>query len=591
MSAQALLHAQNAFRAGDYAAAARLADELIARQPGFVAALQLAGLAQMRLGRPDLARARLETALKAAPGDPNLINTYGNALEALGETDAALAAFRRAMEITPGLVDAHLNLGRVALKAGDAETAVAAYARACELSPDRPGAWHGLGLAQAEAGDADAAARSLDRSLSIRPTLGALHARARLEHDRGRDSRPLWDRALAAAPGHPDLVVGRAAARRRAGDEAGAIAELAALVQAQPDALSAHSALARMRFEAGATDAFDASYAEALPRSANPAALWAAWFSGLLQAGRAEQVLARLDEARAALGERAARYEAAAATDSGQLERAEAALRSLDVSRDADLQLVNMRFLLKAGRPDEAARFGEPLALEAGRRNVWPYLGLAWRLTDDPRWAWLEGDPRLIGADDLPLGAAELAETAEVLRSLHRSQAHPLDQTLRGGSQTEGDLFALDHPVIARLKAALSEAVRRFVDQLPPPDRRHPLLAPPRERFRFTGAWSVRLTGKGFHINHVHEKGWISSAFYLALPPGVGEGADGHAGWLAFGQPPAELGLSLEPVRLIAPKPGRLALFSSLMWHGTLPFDEGERLTVAFDVASLGAAR
>ncbi|MFC3077197.1 2OG-Fe(II) oxygenase family protein [Phenylobacterium terrae] len=591
MSAQALAHAQAAFRAGDFTTAARLADELVARQPALMPALQLAALAHMRLGRPDLARERLEAALKAAPGDPNLVNSYGNVLDALGETGAALAAFRRALQIAPSLVDAHLNLGRVALKAGETDAAVAAYRRACELAPDRPGAWHGLGLAHAEAADPDAAAQALDRSLSVRPTLGALHARARLEHDRGRDSLPFWDRALAAAPGQPDLLVGRAAALRRAGDEPAAIAALEALVQAQPDALSAHAALAKMRFEAGQADGFDAGYAEALARSANPAALWAAWFSSLLQAGRPDQVLARLDAARPALGDSAGRYEAAAAVDAGQLERAEAALGGLDLSRDPELQLVNLRFLLKAGRPDAAARFGEPLALEAGRRNVWPYLGLAWRLTGDARWEWLEGDPRLIGADDLPLSAAELAETAEALRGLHRSRTHPLDQTLRGGSQTEGDLFALDHPAIGRLKAALSEAVRRFVDQLPPPDPRHPLLGPPRERFRFTGAWSVRLTGQGFHINHVHEKGWISSAFYVVLPPGVGEGAEDRAGWLAFGQPPAELGLSLEPVRLIAPKPGRLALFSSLMWHGTLPFDEGERLTVAFDVASLGGAR
>ncbi|MBK9588986.1 MAG: hypothetical protein IPO50_10640 [Sphingomonadales bacterium] len=36
--------------------------------------------------------------------------------------------------------------------------------------------------------------------------------------------------------------------------------------------------------------------------------------------------------------------------------------------------------------------------------------------------------------------------------------------------------------------------------------------------------------------------------------------------------------------RLIEPKPGRLVMFPSTMWHGTVPFDAGERLTVAFDV-------
>jgi hypothetical protein len=77
--------------------------------------------------------------------------------------------------------------------------------------------------------------------------------------------------------------------------------------------------------------------------------------------------------------------------------------------------------------------------------------------------------------------------------------------------------------------------------------------------------------------------GWLSSALYIALPPDLG-GAD-HAGWLTLGEPQAELGIDLPPRRVIEPKPGRLALFPSWMWHGTRPFGQGERITVAFDVA------
>jgi hypothetical protein len=36
---------------------------------------------------------------------------------------------------------------------------------------------------------------------------------------------------------------------------------------------------------------------------------------------------------------------------------------------------------------------------------------------------------------------------------------------------------------------------------------------------------------------------------------------------------------------MVEPKPGRLALFPSTMWHGTRKFPAGERMTVAFDVA------
>ncbi|WP_143873241.1 putative 2OG-Fe(II) oxygenase [Catenovulum sediminis] len=49
--------------------------------------------------------------------------------------------------------------------------------------------------------------------------------------------------------------------------------------------------------------------------------------------------------------------------------------------------------------------------------------------------------------------------------------------------------------------------------------------------------------------------------------------------------PPPELNIELEPVNKIEPKIGRLVLFPSYSWHSTVPFNEGERLVVAFDVA------
>ena len=77
--------------------------------------------------------------------------------------------------------------------------------------------------------------------------------------------------------------------------------------------------------------------------------------------------------------------------------------------------------------------------------------------------------------------------------------------------------------------------------------------------------------------------GWLSSALYIVLPPDLG--GEDNAGWLTLGELQAELGVDLPPRRMVEPKLGRLALFPSWMWHGTRPFGEGERITVAFDVA------
>jgi hypothetical protein len=54
-------------------------------------------------------------------------------------------------------------------------------------------------------------------------------------------------------------------------------------------------------------------------------------------------------------------------------------------------------------------------------------------------------------------------------------------------------------------------------------------------------------------------------------------------GWIKFGEPRWPIpGCKVE--RVVQPKEGRVVLFPSFMWHGTIPFSSGERLTAPFDV-------
>ncbi len=124
-------------------------------------------------------------------------------------------------------------------------------------------------------------------------------------------------------------------------------------------------------------------------------------------------------------------------------------------------------------------------------------------------------------------------------------------------------------------------------------DATHPFLMRKTPSVRIDGSWSVKLWTSGNHVNHIHPEGWISSAFYVALPPSVlsSPGA-GQAGHIQFGQPPQELELGLQPQHVMRPEPGKLALFPSYLWHGTVPFeDEQPRLTLAFDMTPLANQR
>ena len=241
------------------------------------------------------------------------------------------------------------------------------------------------------------------------------------------------------------------------------------------------------------------------------------------------------------------------------------------------------RHLIRASRPREAASLLEPLVGMDRDHMLWPYLSLAWRLLNDERWQWLEGDPRLIGTYNIAKKFGDMNGLAKRLRELHVSKAEPLDQSVRGGTQTDGNLLLRTEPVFRRLRRALMAAVDEHVRQLPAFQANHPTLLKNREPRRISGSWSVRLSQTGHHVDHVHSQGWLSSAFYVALPP-KSTTADQHDGWLALGEC-RELAPSLAPYKLVEPKVGQLVLFPSTMWHGTRPFPSGERMSVAFDVA------
>ena len=79
--------------------------------------------------------------------------------------------------------------------------------------------------------------------------------------------------------------------------------------------------------------------------------------------------------------------------------------------------------------------------------------------------------------------------------------------------------------------------------------------------------------------------GWISSCYYVAVPRAA-EDQSARQGWIKFGEPSLKVALKNPVRRAIQPAAGRLILFPSYLWHGTIPFhDKAARTTVAFDVA------
>lgn len=407
---------------------------------------------------------------------------------------------------------------------------------------------------------------------------------AQVALEAGRPAEALFERAVALAPANGDARMGLVSARFAAGNGPAARAELDTLLAGNPGWEAGHRQFAHLCALLGDAASGLATVDRALAMQPQAPGLHLLGIDLMAGAERYSDMLERTEQAIRCLGElpELQVHLAAARDELGQPTAAAAQFERLGPAREPQHAVRRLRHLLRTGAFETASRELEPWLARPGAEAFWPYASLAWRLAGDSRAQWLDGQDGLYRVVDLDLDELQLPQLADLLRGLHNGAGRFLDQSVRGGTQTDGPLLARTEPVIVNLRRVLAQAVSRHAACLPPPDPGHPVLREPRDQaVCFAGSWSVRLDGAGFHASHHHPQGWLSSALYIAVPDGL----SGDEGQLALGESPADLGLWLPPLATVEPRPGRLVLFPSTMWHGTRPFGAGERMSVAFDVA------
>lgn len=407
---------------------------------------------------------------------------------------------------------------------------------------------------------------------------------AQITFEAGFDAADLFIRAGALQPQRIDIQRSIAVAVASEGDIAAGQGLLDDLLRNNPEWIDGHRTLCGMRTTAGDGD-FARSFGEAVKRQPDSFGLRMAWFHVLATARRWDEAHAIITGAEQALGERQASLlgKLFLASESGAAKDDAALFDGVEAIEDVGLDLARVRHFLRGGQIERARDVAAKHLGKPTVRPFWSYLSLCWRPLGDARADWLDGKMRHVATFDLDFTPAEIDDLAATLRRLHTMQAPYHEQSVRGGTQTERPLLLRIDPVIANARRKIEGAVRAYIDAMPSGDAAHPLLGMPRQDFRFAGSWSVRLRPAGFHAAHTHPMGWVSSALYVTVPTGAALGPS-PAGNLQFGAPPPELDLSLDPYGAVVPQPGRLALFPSTMWHGTVPFIDGERMTIAFDV-------
>lgn len=575
-------------------------ESILAHAPEDPDGLYLMGALRRMQNRGEAAEQYYRRAIASDPNRPLTHYNLGNLLRAMGRNDEAAGSFREAIRLKPNYFEAHLNLGLALQGTGDFAAAEKAFRDGLRLQPNSLLLKQCLGAVLNDQNRAREAEAVLRQALALntrdqRQAAALLHnlsVSLKLQR-RYHDALQTLDRAKALVPDMPLADYNRGNILQGLGLPEEAVDAYRAAIARNPLDILAHSDLNKLLYRLGRKDEFLCSYDEAalLYPDAGHLPMYKGTF--LFEMGDYDAALEHYERAAALLPSHVTPHDGRALILARKREFEEAIREhetALKMEPENAHAWVNFsETLIRAGDAKKGLSASErAMAIAPDDQHALAMWGLALRSLGDAREEWLNDYENFVQIFELepPDGYADMESFNRDLNTyldrLHTDTRESIDQSLRGGTQTADEIFGAGHDLVERLRARVDEAVAAYIARMRE-DEKHPLLRRRNPGFRYAGSWSSRLYDCGFHTNHVHPQGWISSAYYIAVPETV-EDAGEKQGWIKFGEPAFDAGYK-EPVRrAIRPVPGALVLFPSFMWHGTVPFRAPvSRTTIAFD--------
>jgi len=562
--------------------------------------LGVMGALRLRQNRPAEAETLLAHASAADPKEPAHAMNLARARAAQGRSDDAITAYRAAIKLNPALVAAYFELAVLQQRAGRLQDAEATLRRLLRAMPDNAQAKLMLGMVLMETGrpgDAETLLRRALSDASDNRTQASLRnglAWAIRRQNRHEEALAEMEAVGRLDPTLPRLDIQRAEIMQDLQRYDDALEIFGAALAREPHSPHLHCAYNDLLYRLGRKEDFLSSYGRA-PKSRALMLDKAAFLTQDDRPAEAYEIyreLLALDPADPIAATNAARMLSLLGCHAEASRTFDAVLGQHGNSPDI-CNTAAEAALLGGDARKSLTLYQQTLRLSPYNQTALAGLSLGLRLLGDERDEALNGYDTLIQVFDLepPEGFADMAqfnaELSGYLDSLHPPTREYISQSLRGGTQTPAQLFGAGHDLVQRLQARISQTVARYIAGLKE-DASHPFLSRRAADFRYAGSWSSRLKDCGFHINHIHPAGWISSCYYAGVPQ-VAQDQTARQGWIKFGEPFFKLPLDNPIRRAVQPVPGRLVLFPSYMWHGTIPFhDVQSRTTVAFDVVPAG---
>ena len=574
---------------------------LLASDPQDAEAIQVLGAVHQAQGLAGEAEALYRQSLILNPSQPNVHSNLGNVLMSQGRLDDAISAFREAVRLKPNYAEAHLNLGLALSARGDHTESEKCCRAALRIQPNYLLAKQTLAAELNELERPSEAERVLRQALMTAPRNP--RQAAALEHNlgvslkmqkRNEEALALFDSARAVAPDMPVVDYNRASTLQRLGRLDEAVASYERALQIDPLDMSAHDDLNKLLYRMGDDERFLRSYDEVSALYPELGILPMEKGKFLFLLGKDEAARESFERAAKLLPDHSRPHDGLALILARNNALGEAIREhEIVVALEPDSAPAWRNYaetLLRAREPDRARAAAEKaIAIQPQNQAAIAMWTLSLRLLEDPLEETINSYDKFIRVYDLapPEGYGDMASFNRDLNTyldlLHRDKREFIDQTLHRGTQTLDDLFGVGHAPVELLRKRIDEAVSDYIAGMET-DPDHPLMQRRSSEFKYSGSWSARLHDCGFHSNHVHPKGWISSAYYVDLPDVIAETNAGE-GWIQFGEPSFDCGLGNAVRRKVQPKVGTLVLFPSYTWHGTIPFRSSQsRTTVAFDV-------
>ncbi|WP_135210215.1 tetratricopeptide repeat protein [Vitreimonas flagellata] len=578
---------------GDAEGAERLLAPVLKTLKTDAEALHLMGLIKKARNQLEEAERHFRSAVAHALGEGAYYNDLGVVLQARGNYAEAVRIYRAAIALRPEVTMVRINLVQCLLASGEIAEAER-EARTCVHAEPNAETWTLLSQVHRRQEKFEESLNDALAALQCGPKFRGLrynYANALERIGRIKEALDIYESLAKKDLDSADLAHNYARTLYAEGRKKEAEAVIEQALELWPASHPLYSTLARMRFLRGEGENSTAPLEDAWANRPSDIGLRLVIADSLHRAGLRERARDTLEHAIRMAPDTPALLSAYGIV-MDELNQPEEGLKALrrvaelaPQSRSAQRNLLST--LLRAGRPDEALHIVGALRQEdQDEQYLIACEAVALRMTGDAFYPTICDYDRFVRTYEIapPRGyfTAENFNTslADVLRAQHRG-VNPLDYQIPNGSQTNRNLLHSPDPAIKGFLNAVEGAVRDYISRLKA-EPHHPFLRRTRERFRFQGLWSARVQKDGYLPNHVHDRGWISSAYYVAIMPPE-RPKDVRNGWLKFGEPnkaPSNCG----PEKWLEPKLGQLVLFPSYMWHGTSAFEGPERLSAAFDI-------